>query len=114
MAENITCTVCGSEYHLLHINVPTRDKGDSVSCNKCGATLYSWDKGTDDYDLVPIEEYRKKQEVIHKRIENAPLCTKCGCKMILKYEKLGWKWSCSNFPKCTETLKIRESDINSH
>jgi len=114
MAEDITCKVCGSEYHLVHIKVPARDKGGSVSCNKCGSTLYSWEKGTDVYDQVPIEEYRKKQEVSHKRIESTPLCPKCSCKMVLKYEKLGWRWSCPNFPGCIETLKIRESDINQH
>jgi|GEM_PF-2383162 len=112
MAEDITCSVCGSEYHMIHIKIPARDKGGSVCCNKCGTSLYSWEKGTDDYDLVPIEEYRKKQEVLHKRIESAPLCPKCGSKMVLKYDKIGWNWSCVKFPECTETLKIRQSDIS--
>ena len=112
MAEDIICTVCGSEYHLAHIKVPARDKGDSVRCNKCGTTIYSWEKGTDDYDLVPIAEFRKKQVSSSKRIEGAPLCPKCCCKMVLKYKKAGWNWCCPNSPECNETLKIRTSDID--
>jgi len=30
MAEDVTCTVCGSEYHLVHIKVPARDKRNIV------------------------------------------------------------------------------------
>jgi len=38
-----TCEECGSEYSLSFTRIPVRDK-DYISCQVCGAKLYSWNE----------------------------------------------------------------------
>lgn len=59
--SRITCTYCGKEYYLEHKKIPIREKAETLDCRKCNRELYSVDKGTNHYILIPVEE-KEEQE----------------------------------------------------
>jgi predicted Zn finger-like uncharacterized protein len=95
----VTCPNCKEEFYIEHIKFPFTDYGSSLECTKCGTTLHSWGKGTDDYNLYTKEQIKKRQEYE----DSLPVCKECGAKMTLRSGQFGEFWGCSRYPHCKFT-----------
>lgn len=102
-------------------------KRDGYRCQKCG-------RKTDDLEIdhiFPISkggktEFNNLQTLCHdcnmkksdiieagtytKINSNSPICPKCGAPLKLKQGQYGHFYGCMNYPSCTYTLKIYQSD----
>ncbi|MFA4132573.1 MULTISPECIES: hypothetical protein [unclassified Brevibacillus] len=93
---DLSCKGCGREYYLHHTKLPVREAGETLYC-KCGAALYSYGKGTDNYRVEEVNEYRERQKMIQEELEKRPTCN-CGLKMVPRTGPYGNFYGCAKFP----------------
>ncbi|MEJ9302020.1 hypothetical protein ABEW33_23350 [Priestia megaterium] len=102
--SDIICSECKTEYFLNHFKMPSKDKGDTLHC-KCGKELFSYSKGTDNYSLEEVEEYKKRMKALDEERSKYPLCD-CGLRMVPRSGDYGNFYGCSRYPKgCKKTIK---------
>ena len=53
-------------------------------------------------------KFYKTPSITKEVTKNAPKCPKCGKKMILKHGPYSDFWGCSDYPKCSGTLKLNQ------
>jgi ssDNA-binding Zn-finger/Zn-ribbon topoisomerase 1 len=67
------------------------------------------------YDTQNEKEFKVEQKIDFREYDkslSAPKCPKCRTKMILRSSKYGLFYGCSNFPRCKETINIK--DLKNH
>ncbi|MCU7711134.1 hypothetical protein OK414_03640 [Priestia sp. JV24] len=102
--RDIICSKCNTEYFLQHFKMPLKDKGDTLYC-KCGNELYSYDKGTDDYNLIEVGEYRRRMQALEEERSKYPFCD-CGLRMVPRSGPYGKFYGCSKYPRgCKKVIK---------
>ena len=66
---------------------------------------------------MPSESERKKSLelsiAINQLKRNAPLCRKCGNRMVLRKGEDTYFWGCSTFPQCWNTRQLKQSELDS-
>ncbi|WHY88727.1 hypothetical protein QNH39_13195 [Neobacillus novalis] len=102
--SDIICPECKTEYYLHHFKLPFKEPGETLRC-KCGKELYSYDKGTDDYRLEEVGEYKKRMAALEEERSKYPTCD-CGLKMVPRTGPYGNFFGCSKYPKgCKKIVK---------
>ena len=49
---------------------------------------------------------------INQLSRNAPLCIKCGNRMVLRKGEDSYFWGCSRFPQCRKTQQLKQSELD--
>ncbi|WP_234117536.1 topoisomerase DNA-binding C4 zinc finger domain-containing protein [Clostridium hydrogenum] len=93
------CPKCGTKYYLKKVKYPIKDIAHEIQCPICNTTICRVNKGTDDYNVITEEQYKRNMDYEKSR----PVCPQCGSKMKLRSGQYGTFWGCSNYPKCRYT-----------